>query len=130
MAPEVMLNRPYNEKVDIFSLGIIMFEVNTGSQAFTTWEICCCRCCCVQYSSGLGRLCGTRGDSGLLTSARMRVPKCVMPVVAQLFARSVSGVCLLTHGDEAECEMFAWKARRLRGASLPVFCLQTFRSST
>lgn len=27
MAPEVMLNEAYNEKVDIFSLGIIIFEV-------------------------------------------------------------------------------------------------------
>eukprot|EP01023_Acetabularia_acetabulum_P049064 TRINITY_DN5215_c0_g1_i1.p1 TRINITY_DN5215_c0_g1~~TRINITY_DN5215_c0_g1_i1.p1 ORF type:complete len:530 (+),score=46.34 TRINITY_DN5215_c0_g1_i1:185-1591(+) len=30
MAPEVWLNQPYNEKVDIFALGCIMFEIFTG----------------------------------------------------------------------------------------------------
>lgn len=27
MAPECMLSKPYNEKVDIFSLAVILFEV-------------------------------------------------------------------------------------------------------
>jgi serine/threonine protein kinase len=27
MAPEVVLGQPYNEKVDVFSFGVILFEV-------------------------------------------------------------------------------------------------------
>eukprot|EP01041_Mallomonas_annulata_P002240 gene2240-4355_t len=34
MAPEVILARPYNEKVDIYSYGIIMWEIATGQTAF------------------------------------------------------------------------------------------------
>lgn len=31
MAPEVFLNEPYNEKADIFSLGIVMLEIFSGN---------------------------------------------------------------------------------------------------
>lgn len=34
MAPEVMRNEPYNEKVDIYSFGIIMWQVITGLTPF------------------------------------------------------------------------------------------------
>ena len=34
MAPEVFLDQPYNEKVDIYSYGIIMWHVATGQTPF------------------------------------------------------------------------------------------------
>jgi len=34
MAPELLLGRPYNEKVDIYSFGILFWELLTGSQPF------------------------------------------------------------------------------------------------
>ena len=37
MAPEVTLSKPYDEKVDIFSLGIILFEVRLN---FADWLFC------------------------------------------------------------------------------------------
>lgn len=30
MAPEVLLGQPYNEKIDVFSFGIIMYELFGG----------------------------------------------------------------------------------------------------
>ena len=36
----------------------------------------------------------------------------------QVFTRSVTGVVLLSSNDEAECEMFAWKARHVPAMSL------------
>jgi serine/threonine protein kinase len=32
MAPEVFLNLPYNEKADVFSLGVVIFELFLGVQ--------------------------------------------------------------------------------------------------
>ena len=34
MAPEVAQNRPYNEKVDMYSYAIILYEIITGNPAF------------------------------------------------------------------------------------------------
>ena len=34
MAPEVVKNQPYNEKVDIYSFGLIMWQVATGFTPF------------------------------------------------------------------------------------------------
>ena len=34
MAPEVFLDQPYNEKVDIYSYGIIIWQVATGQMPF------------------------------------------------------------------------------------------------
>ncbi len=35
MAPEIMSNKSYNYKVDIWSIGIILFEMLTGFVPFT-----------------------------------------------------------------------------------------------
>ena len=34
IAPEILLARPYNHKVDVWSLGIILFELATGITPF------------------------------------------------------------------------------------------------
>lgn len=34
IAPEILLNRQYNHKVDVWSFGIILFELATGHQPF------------------------------------------------------------------------------------------------
>jgi serine/threonine protein kinase len=46
MAPEVVLNEPYDEKADIFSMGCCLFEVGCSRQRFPTnclvfkWHAC------------------------------------------------------------------------------------------
>eukprot|EP00434_Breviolum_minutum_P002594 symbB.v1.2.002291.t3/scaffold107.1/size327550/7 len=37
MAPEVVRHQAYNEKVDIFALGLIMYFMNSGHQPFYQW---------------------------------------------------------------------------------------------
>lgn len=37
MAPEVALNRPYNEKVDIYSFSLILYSVVTGVIPYTSY---------------------------------------------------------------------------------------------
>jgi serine/threonine protein kinase len=34
MAPEIWLAKPYNEKVDIWSLGVVMYYLLTGAHPF------------------------------------------------------------------------------------------------
>ena len=36
MAPEVYLNQPYNEKVDVYSFAMIIWEIISGQQVFPT----------------------------------------------------------------------------------------------
>lgn len=36
MAPEIMLSRPYDKKVDIWSLGVILFQLIYGKLPFST----------------------------------------------------------------------------------------------
>ena len=35
IAPEAALNQPYNEKIDIYSYGLLLYEVITGCSPFT-----------------------------------------------------------------------------------------------
>ena len=35
MAPEVALNQPYNEKVDVYGYGLILYEIITGVTPFS-----------------------------------------------------------------------------------------------
>merc|ERR1711972_655339 len=40
MAPEVFSSNEYNEKIDVFSFGIVMFEVMTGEVPYAdTWPL-------------------------------------------------------------------------------------------
>ena len=34
MAPEIMLNKPYDEKVDVWALGVLLFELTQGYPPF------------------------------------------------------------------------------------------------
>lgn len=38
MAPEIMKNKPYDKKVDIWSLGVITFQLIYGKLPFSTSE--------------------------------------------------------------------------------------------
>ncbi|MCL4112890.1 UNVERIFIED_CONTAM: hypothetical protein GTU68_004435 [Idotea baltica] len=38
LAPEIVENRPYDEKVDIWSLGVLIFELVTGKPSFETFS--------------------------------------------------------------------------------------------
>lgn len=38
MAPEILMGKPYNEKVDIYSLGIIFYILLTGKEPFSNQE--------------------------------------------------------------------------------------------
>ena len=38
MAPEVALNQPYNEKVDMYSYAIILYEIITGVAPFSGFK--------------------------------------------------------------------------------------------
>jgi serine/threonine protein kinase len=35
MAPEIVNNNPYNEKIDVWALGVLMFELTQGYPPFT-----------------------------------------------------------------------------------------------
>lgn len=34
MAPEIMQNKPYNEKVDVWALGVLLYELTQGYPPF------------------------------------------------------------------------------------------------
>ena len=125
MAPEVMLNKPYNEKVDIFSLGIILYEVRARRPCVSlmpcplSQKVQRAACVCDPAEPDCCR--GGHAERGKHTDLQKQrcEPHTQQAVLCdrddcgcnQVFTRSVTGVVLLSSNDEAECEMFAWKVR-------------------
>jgi serine/threonine protein kinase len=57
MAPEVMMFRGFTEKCDIYSFGIVLWEILTRQEPFKefhvtiAWGVCVCVCVCAPSSS-------------------------------------------------------------------------------
>jgi len=62
MSPELVRGHQYNEKVDVFSFSIIMYEVRAASVS-----VCVFACVCLHVGRGVGgwgRWCGGGGWGG------------------------------------------------------------------
>ena len=42
MAPEVLRNEPFSEKCDVFSMGVIMWELATRREPYKKMQVCRC----------------------------------------------------------------------------------------
>ena len=73
MAPEVLNSKPYDEKADVFSYGIVMCEIISRKSADPdeiprtnvsvkcvrvcgVWCVCVCVCVCASWAAGLTRV--------------------------------------------------------------------------